>query len=83
MELSWQEEQEVWIADHLGAGVDEYDIFDDDECYYVLETGECDVQTCAIVTIDPKTGEGQEGPSQVQNARETSQAGAKELHPSD
>jgi len=83
MELSWQEEQEVWIADHLGAGVDEYDTLDDDECYYVLETGECDVQTCAIVTIDPKTGEGQEGPSQVQNARKTSPAGAKELHPSD
>ena len=82
-ELSWQEEQEVYIADFLGAGLDEYDTFDDDECYYVLEIGECDVQTCAIVTIDPETGEGQAGPSQVQNARKANEAVAHELHPDD
>ncbi len=83
MGLSWQEEQEVWIADYVGAGVDEYDTLDDDECYYVLEIGECNVQTCAIVTIDPETPLGEEGPSQVQNARETSAAEAGELHPND
>ena len=83
MELSWQEEQEVWIADYVGAGVDEYDTLDDDECYYVLEIGECDVQTCAIVTIDPETPIGEEGPSQVQNEGKAREAGARELHPND
>jgi hypothetical protein len=83
MELSWQEEQEVWIADYIGAGTDEFDTLDDDECYYVLETGECDAQTCAIVTIDPETSVGEEGPSQVQNAGETAEAEARELHPND
>jgi len=83
MELTWQEEQDVWIADWQGAGLDEYDLLDDDECYYVLETGECDAQTCAIVTIDPETPAGEEGPSQVQNARPPSKAEASELHESD
>ncbi len=83
MELSWQEEQEIWIADWIGAGLDEFDDLIDDECYYILETGECDVQTCAIVTIDPKTPDGEEGLSQVQNAGKASAAGAHQLHAND
>lgn len=83
LSLSYQEECEIWIADYVGAGTDEYDTLDDNECYYVLETGECDVQTCAIVTIDPETPIGEEGSSQVQNEGKTNEAEADELHSDD
>lgn len=83
MGLSWQEENDVWIADYIGAGLDEFDTLDDDECYYVLETGECDAQTCAIVTIEEDTCEGEEGSSQVQAAEPPSEAEAGELHEND
>ncbi len=83
MGLSYQEECEIWIADYIGAGTDEFDTLNDDECYYVLETGECNVQTCAIVTIDPETPIGEEGPSQVQNEGKTNEAEALDLHPND
>jgi hypothetical protein len=83
MGLSWQEENEIWIADWQGAGLDEFDTLDDDECYYVLETGECDAQTCAIVSISPETAEGEEGSSEVQAAEPPSEAEARELHEND
>jgi len=81
--LSYQEESEIWIADYVGAGLDEYDTLNDDECYYVLDTGECNAQTCAIVTIDPETPIGEEGSSQVQNEGKTNEAEAGELDSDD
>jgi hypothetical protein len=83
MGLSWQEENDVWIADYIGAGTDEFDTLDDDECYYVLETGECDATVCAAVTIEEETREGEEGSSQVQAAEPPSEAEARELHEND
>lgn len=76
LDLSWEEECDVWLADQMGSGLDEYDFHDDDECYYVLETGECNGQTCALVAIDEETPEGEEGRSQVQDAREAESAEA-------
>ncbi len=80
LDLSWEEEYDVWVADEMGSGTDEYDFLDDDECYYVLNTGECNAQTCAIVTIDEETPEGEEGRSQVQNAGEADVPGSTEAH---
>lgn len=76
LDLTWEEEYDVWLADQFGAGTDEYDTLNDDECYYVLETGVCNAETCAIVTIEAETPPGEEGDSQVQNAGEAEAAQA-------
>ena len=76
LELDWREEVEVWWGDQCGSGLDEFDTLDDDECYYVLETGECNGEACATITIDEDTPEGQEGNSQVQDAGKADSAEA-------
>ena len=68
LSLTPQEEYEVRLGDYCGAGLDVFDPFEDDECFYVLEVGGCDEETCAAVTIDPETPEGEEGAAQVQAA---------------
>lgn len=83
LELDWREEVEVWWADQCGSGLDEFDLLDDDECYYVLEIGECHGETCATITIDPETPEGKEGNSQVQDAGEADSAEAGSDHEDD
>jgi hypothetical protein len=61
--LNCEETYNEWIADYFGAGLDEYDPFTDEECFYSLQLGESHEPSCAQSEA--------ESPPEAESAAET------------
>ncbi len=79
-DFDYIEECDIWVADQTGAGLDHYDVFDDDECYYVLGTGEDDAQIQACATVEGEKDAAEEEGSQIQDAQPAAGSQASDVY---